>query len=68
METPLGTASPRITMVEAPLGLDEISEFIEKDLRTQYRSSQIAKGSNVWQDNAKVRAVERKPATPPTRT
>jgi hypothetical protein len=70
VETPQGTASPRFTPVEAPLGLDEIAEFIEKDLRTQDRSSQIAKGSNAWQENAnaKVRAVDRKPATPTTCT
>ena len=63
-ETPQGTVGPRITTMEATMNLEEIATFIEKDLRTQDRSSQIAKVSTVWQENAKVRAVERKPATP----
>jgi hypothetical protein len=64
VETPQGTMSPRFTLVEAAMELKEISDVVERELRTQDKSSQIAKVSTIWQENAKVRAVDRKPAAP----
>ena len=56
-----GPVNPTFTPMEAKLGLEEIAELVEKELRMQDRSALLAKGGGAWTgDSTKVRAVEQR--------